>query len=102
MGDGTGGDSQLPPWVEAGKAPGSSASLVSGEERLMSLSGHNILSQEFQSRDRESAFGRFLLVAVNLVQIFFSLFYFYFFQITYHQVQADCIQSKTITQASSR
>ena len=98
--NGWGQPAPMSPWVEAGKAPGSSASLVSGEERLTSLSGHNILSQEYQSRDRESAFGRFLLVAVNLVQIFLSLFYF--FQITYHQVQADCIQSKTITQASSR
>ena len=62
------------PWVEAGKVPGSSASLASGEERLTSLSGRNILSQEYLSRDCVSAFGRFLLVAVNLVQIFFKLF----------------------------
>ena len=64
----------MSPWVEAGKVPGSSASLASGEERLTSLSGSNILSQEYLSRDCVSAFGRFLLVAVNLVQIFFELF----------------------------
>ena len=54
--NGWGQPAPMSPWVEAGKAPGSSASLVSGEERLTSLSGHNILSQEYQSRDRESAF----------------------------------------------